>query len=548
MSQRALALDGKRTSGQPVRTELVTTVQVLSNILKSSLGPVGLDKMLVDDIGDIIVTNDGATILNRLEVEHPAAKMLVDLSKLQDDEVGDGTTSVVLLASELLKRANQIAQHKIHPTNIIAGYKLAARESVKFIKEKLAIRTDSLGPEALTNIAKTSMSSKILSSDIDHFSKICTQAVLSVKTVNDMGDYIYPVKAISILKQHGKSSSESSLVDGFALNCTRSSQAMPTSVQNAKIALLDFDLRVTKLKLGIQIIVSDPKELEAIRRREVDVTKERILKIIAAGANVILTTKGIDDVCMKYMVEAGVIGVRRCKKDDLKRIAKATGGTILVSLASIEQDGEETFDASNLGTAESVSEERFADDECLIVKGGIRHTQSSIILRGANAFMLDEMERSMNDSLQAVKRTLESTTVVPGGGAVETALAIYLENFAHTLGSREQQAIAEFAEALLVIPKQLSINAALDAVDLVAKLRVAHHMAQSDPAAKDKKLEWSGLNLNDGTIRNSVEAGCLEPAMSKVKSIQFACEAAISILRIDDVIRLNAKEEPEDHH
>uniref|UniRef100_A0A7S1IE80 T-complex protein 1 subunit alpha n=1 Tax=Eutreptiella gymnastica TaxID=73025 RepID=A0A7S1IE80_9EUGL len=546
---KALALDGKRKSGQPVRTELVQTVQVLSNILKSSLGPVGLDKMLVDDIGDIIVTNDGATILNRLEVEHPAAKMLVDLSKLQDDEVGDGTTSVVLLASELLKRANHIAQHKIHPTNIIAGYKLAARESVKFIKENMTIKTASLGPDAIMNIARTSMSSKILSSDIDHFAKICTEAVMSVKTVNDLGDYVYPVKAISVLKQHGKSSSESTLVDGFALNCTRSSQAMPTAVQNAKIALLDFDLRVTKLKLGIQIIVSDPKELEAIRRREVDVTKERILKIIAAGANVILTTKGIDDVCMKYMVEAGVIGVRRCKKDDLKRIAKATGGTILVSLASIEQDGEETFDASNLGTAAAVVEERFADDECLIVKGGLKHTQSSIILRGANSFMLDEMERSMNDALQAVKRTLESTAVCPGGGAVETALAIYLENFAHTLGSREQQAIAEFAEALLVVPKQLSINAALDAVDLVAKLRVAHHQAQSDPSQKDKGLQWTGLDLNNGVIRNSVEAGCLEPSMSKVKSIQFATEAAISILRIDDVIRLNAKEEPEqDHH
>jgi T-complex protein 1 subunit alpha len=549
MSQRALALDGKRKSGQPVRTELVQTVQVLSNILKSSLGPVGLDKMLVDDIGDILVTNDGATILSRLEVEHPAAKMLVDLSKLQDDEVGDGTTSVVLLASELLKRANAIAQHKIHPTNIIAGYKLACRESIKYIKENLALKTSALGADALMNISRTSMSSKILSSDIDHFSKICTEAVLSVKTVNDLGDYVYPVKAISILKQHGKSAHESQLIDGFALNCTRASQAMPASVANAKIALLDFDLRVTKLKLGIQIIVSDPKELEAIRRREVDVTKERIMKIIAAGANVILTTKGIDDVCMKYMVEAGVIGVRRCKKDDLKRIAKATGGTILVSLASIENDGEEVFEASNLGVAESVAEDRFADDECLIIKGGAKHTQSSIILRGANSFMLDEMERSMNDALQAVKRTLESTSVVAGGGAVETALGIYLENFAHTLGSREQQAIAEFAEALLVIPKQLAINAALDSVDLVAKLRVSHHQAQADPKTADKNLHHTGLDLVNGVIRNSVEAGCLEPAMSKVKSIQFATEAAISILRIDDVIRLNAKEEPEhDHH
>lgn len=544
MSSRALALDGKRTSGQPVRTELVSAVQVLANILKSSLGPVGLDKMLVDSIGDILVTNDGATILNRLEVEHPAAKMLVDLSKLQDDEVGDGTTTVVLLAAELLKRANLIAQHKVHPTNIISGYKLACREAVRYIKENLAVKTASLGPETLMNVARTSMSSKILSSDVDFFAKICVDAISSVKTVNDMGDYIYPVKAISILKQHGKSAADSMLVEGFALNCTRASQAMPLSVQNARLALLDFDLRITKLKLGIQIIVQDPNELEAIRRREVDITKERVMQIINAGANVILTTRGIDDVSMKYMVEAGVIGVRRVKKDDLKRIAKATGGTILLSLASIDHEGAEVFDPSNLGIAESIMEERFADDECLIIKGGAKHTQSSIILRGANSFMLDEMERSMNDALQAVKRTLEAPSVVAGGGAVETGVAVYLEKFAHTLGSREQQAIAEFAEALLVIPKQLAINAALDSVDLVAKLRVAHYQAQGDSPTKEAGLQHTGLDLLTGVVRNSLEAGCLEPAMSKMKSLQFATEAAISILRIDDVIRLNEKQRP----
>eukprot|EP00906_Rhabdomonas_costata_P016640 RCo023889 len=472
---RISSFDGQRRSGQPLRNKLASSVQVLANILKSSLGPVGMDKMLVDDLGDILVTNDGSTILSRLEVEHPAAKVLVDLAKLQDDEVGDGTTSVVILAAELLKRANHMVQQKIHPTNVIAGYKLAMREAVKYVKQNLSLQTDTLGTEALLNIAKTSMSSKVIAPESDHFSKICVDALQSVRQVNDLGDYVYPVKAISILKQHGKSARDSFLVDGFALSCTRASQAMPAVVTNAKIALLDFDLRVTKMKLGVQIIVSDPKELEAIRKREVDITKERIQKILAAGANVIMTSKGIDDVSLKYMVEAGVIGVRRVKKDDLKRIAKATGGSILLSLASTEGEGDETYDASSLGTAESVMEQRFADDEFLVIKGGAKHTQSSIILRGANSFMLDEMERSMNDALQAVRRTMESATVVPGGGAVETALSVYLENFAHTLGSKEQQAISEFAEALLVIPKQLAINAALDAVELVARLRVAHH-------------------------------------------------------------------------
>lgn len=539
-----LMLDGERKSGQSIRNELVSTVQVLSNILKSSLGPVGLDKMIVDDVGDIVVTNDGATILSRLQVEHPAAKILVDLARLQDSEVGDGTTSVVLLASELLRRGNNIIQQKIHPTNVIAGYKMAMREAVKFINNNLAAKTESLGPQTLLNVARTSMSSKIISSEAEVFGKICTDAMLSVKTVNDMGDYTYPVKAISILKCHGRSARDSFLVNGFALNCVRASQAMPTAVQKAKIALLDFDLRITKLKLGVQVIVSDPKELEAIRRREVDITKERIQKIMAAGANVILTSKGIDDVCMKYMVEGGVIGVRRCKKDDLKRIAKATGGSLIVSMASTDLEGEESFEASSLGLAESVSEERFADDECLIISGGQRNTQASIILRGANGFMLDEMERSVNDALFAIKRTLESSQVVPGGGCVETALSIHLENFACTLGSREQQAIAEFAEALLVVPKQLAINAALDSIDLVAKLRVAHHQAQL-PDNKDKTLSMTGLDLVNGTIRNCTEAGVLEPSMSKIKSLQFATEAAISILRIDDAIRLNEKPPPD---
>lgn len=537
-----ISLDGERKTGQQVREELVSTVQVISNIVKTSFGPVGLDKMLVDETGEILVTNDGATILNKLEVEHPAARMLVDLSKLQDNEAGDGTTTVVILAAELLKRANNIVQQKIHPTNIISGYKLAMREAIKYITQNLSIKTEVLGVDAIMNVARTSMASKIISTENELFSKIVVDALMSVKTAHENGEFHYPVKAISILKQHGKSSHDSTLVDGFALNCTRASQAMPTIIHNAKIALLDFDLRTTKMKLGVQIIVSDPRELDAIRRREVDITKERIQKLMAAGANVILTTKGIDDVSLKYMVEAKVIGVRRVKKDDLKRIAKATGGQILISLASSEQEGEEVFEASSLGIAEQVSEERFADDECIIIKGGAKHTQSSIILRGANSFMLDEMERSINDALQAVKRALESSSVVAGGGAVEAALSIYLENFAHTLGSREQQAIAEFAESLLVIPKQLTINATFDSIDLVAKLRVVHHQSQqTDKVVPQKDLHLYGLDLVNGTIRNNIEAGVLEPTMNKIKSIQFATEAAISILRIDDVIRLNEK-------
>eukprot|EP01006_Ploeotia_vitrea_P057545 TRINITY_DN68188_c8_g3_i1.p1 TRINITY_DN68188_c8_g3~~TRINITY_DN68188_c8_g3_i1.p1 ORF type:complete len:543 (+),score=95.29 TRINITY_DN68188_c8_g3_i1:66-1694(+) len=529
-------IDGFRKTGMEVRQELATALLTVCNIVKTSLGPVGLDKMLVDELGDILVTNDGATIVSKLEVEHPAARILVDLAKLQDNEVGDGTTSVVILAAELAKRANQLIQNRIHATNVITGYRLAMREACKFINSKLAVQTSSLGPDALTNVARTSLCSKIVSADSDYFAKICVDALQSVRTVNDMGDYTYPVKAINILKQHGKSARDSVLVNGFALNCQRAAQGMPTRIQNAKIALLDFDLRVSKLKLGVQIVIENPKDLEALRKREVGITAERIKKIVDCGANVILTTKGIDDVSMKYLVQAGVLGVRRCKKDDLKRIAKATGGHLIVNMASTEQEGEETFEAANLGSAEEVSEERFADDECIIIKGGVKQTSSSVILRGANSFMLDEMERALNDALQAVKRTLESTSVVAGGGAVETALSIYLEDYAMTLGSREQLAVCEFSEALLTIPKQLSMNAALDAVDLVSKLRV-HHSQTKEVA----EYQHFGLDLFENTVKNNIEAGVLEPTMSKVKSLQFAAEAAISVLRIDDVVKFNEK-------
>jgi len=537
MSNKVLNIDGERISGQDVRNQNVTAVTAISNIVKTSFGPIGLDKMLVDNIGDVTITNDGATILKMLEVEHPAAKVLVQLADLQDQEVGDGTTSVVILAAELLKRANELVQRKIHPTVIISGYRIACTEAIKYINEFLAQSVDSLAKDFIVNIARTSMSSKIIGDDSEFFSKIVVEAMNRVKSIDYKGDVKYPVNSINILKAHGKSAKESSLVEGYALNCTVASEGMPKRVQNAKIAFLDFNLQKTKMKLGQKVVVSNVNDLEAIRDRENDIVKERIQLIIKSGANVILTTKGIDDLCLKYFVEAGAMAVRRCKKEDLKRIAKSCGGTVLITLNNLE--GEESFDASCLGTADEVVQERIADDELILVKNSNKKS-ASIILRGANSLMLDEMERSLHDSLCIVKRTLESGTVVPGGGAVESALSIYLDNFAATMGSRKQLAISEFAESLLVIPKQLAVNAALDATDLVAKLRSYHHAAQTD--ASKKSFSYSGLDLNNGKVRNNIEAGVLEPAVAKVKCIKFATEAAITILRIDDMITLFPKE------
>jgi len=540
----AMLLDGERSSGEDVRTQNITAAVSIANIVKSSLGPVGLDKMLVDEVGDVIVTNDGATILKQLEIEHPAAKVLVELAELQDKEVGDGTTSVVIIAAELLKRANDLVKYKIHPTTVMAGYRLAVKEAVKYIKDNLLVPIDQLDFQHLLNAAKTSMSSKILGPESDFFADIAARAVTAVKFEsrgeNNKMIARYPVSAIHVLKCHGRSALESQLVLGYALNCTRAAQGMPTQIKEAKIACLDINLKRHKMMQSVYFFVTDPKEIEAIHQREMDITKERIQKILSSGANVILTTQGIDDLCLKYFVEAGAIAVRRVTMDDMKRIAKATGATLISTIADME--GNENFDPANLGYAGEVVEERVGDGELIYFKETQSQAAVTVVLRGANTIMLDEMDRSLHDALMVVKRMLESKSLVAGGGAVETALSIHLEDYATTLDSKEQLAILEFAEALLVIPKTLSLNAAQDATELVAQLRAVHSQAQRNP--NDSALKFSGLDLINGRIRNSFEAGVVEPTISKIKSLKSATEAAISILRIDDMIKLNDQREP----
>ncbi|RAO71774.1 uncharacterized protein BHQ10_007786 [Talaromyces amestolkiae] len=549
-----LFLGGTKISGADIRDQNVLATQAIANVVKSSFGPSGLDKMMVDDIGDVTVTNDGATILSLLDIEHPAGKILVDLAQQQDKEVGDGTTSVVLIASELLRRANELMKNRIHPTTIITGYRLALREAVKYMNDNISTKVESLGKDSLLNIARTSMSSKIIGADGDFFANMVVDAMLLVKSTNQRNEVKYPVKAVNVLKAHGKSATESILVKGYALNCTVASQAMKTRVTDAKIACLDMNLQKERMKLGVQITVDDPQQLEKIRERESGIVLDRVEMILKSGANVILTTKGIDDMVLKTFVEKGAMAVRRCKKEDLRRIAKATGATLISSLSDL--NGDEKFETSYLGYAEEVVQERISDDECILVKGTKAHSSASIILRGPNDFQLDEMERSVHDSLSAVKRTLESGSVVPGGGAVETALHIYLEEFAVTVSSREQLAIGEFAQSLLVIPKTLAINAAKDSSELVAQLRVRHAISQrlqegdaneeEKAIAKKKTYRNYGLDLTKGRVQDSVKAGVLEPSMSKVKQLKSAVEACIAIMRIDTMIKLDPEAPAED--
>jgi T-complex protein 1 subunit alpha len=542
----SVSISGQRTSGQEVRNGNVMAVQAVANVVRSSLGPNGLDKMLVDDIGDVIISNDGATILKTLEVQHPAAKVLVQLAQLQDKEVGDGTTSVVLLAAELLRRGNELVKSRIHPTIVMAGYRVAMKECLRYIKEDLSIKVDRLGREGLVNVAKTSMSSKLIGPECQLFAEMVVKAVECVKRTNTEGNTIVPVKAINVLKAHGQSIHDSLYVDGYVLGLSRSAQGMPTVVTDAKVACVDFNLNKFKLQMGVSIVVTDPTKLAGIRTNEMEITKERVRKILSAGANVILTSKGIDDLVLKYFVEAKAIAVRRVDRKDLRRVAKLTGAEVLTTLMDIE--GEETFKASSLGSCERVYEERLGDNDYLFFTGAKNTTAQAIVLRGANEYMLDEVERSVHDAISAVKRVVESSSVVVGGGACETHLSIALDDFARTLGSKEQLAVAEFAESLLIIPKTLALNAAHDATELLAKMKMYHAASRGATEEKKQEFRWCGLDLLNGKVRNNLRAGVLEPAISKVKSLKFATEAAIAILRIDDLIEMAPKKYDDPRH
>ncbi|OII76077.1 T-complex protein alpha subunit [Cryptosporidium andersoni] len=556
------AIFGERQHGVDVRNSNLMAVMSIANILKSSLGPQGLDKMLVDDIGEVVITNDGATILSQLEVKHPAAQILVDLSALQDSEVGDGTTTVVLLAAELLRRGTALVASGSHPSNVISGYKLALRECVRYISDSLTIK-EGINHECCLNVAKTVLSSKLAGVDADYFAKLVVDAITNVKFLDSItGTPKYPVNALNILKTHGKSVLESSLVEGYALSHTsRACQGMPMSITNVKVACLDFPLKQHRMQMGVRVEIENPQELARIRLEEKEIVHKRIEKILATGCNVVLTSGGIDDQYLKYFVSAGCIAIRRVDKKDLRRIAKATGATICLTMAQLD-NLEESFDPAYLGECQQVREERLGDWDYIMFLGCKTHRAASIILRGANEVLLDELERSLHDALCSVSKLLESNGLVAGGGAVETALSIYLEDFARTLGSREQLAIAEFAEALLVIPKTLAINAAKDATDLIAKLRAAHATAQLgtrdqfqiysmtnvDKMMQEMRYQYYGLDLTMGIIRDSIQAGVLEPAISKIKSLRFATEAAITLLRIDDHIKvkpLEVRNEPE---
>ena len=359
-----LSIDGDHSRGENVRHENAIAAQAIANVVKTSFGPVGLDKMMVDKNGEVLITNDGATILARLDTKHPTAKVLIELARLQDREVGDGTTSVVILAAELLRRAAALVDRQQHATAVIAGFQRAADAAKSYIQDVISVPTKGITRDMLIKVAETALASKVVGNSADprFFAELVVDAILRVVSGPDENGAMHAsVKAVNILKSHGGSVKESELVHGYALNNTCASKAMPKLIKGAKIACLDLNLQRGRLGLNVQVQVTDPAKLEAMRKREEEVAAERAKKVLGAGANVILTSEGIDDLSLKYFVEAGAMAVRRVDKGDLMRIAKATGATVLVSLSNAE-DGEEVFDPAHLGSCDEVEQVRYADD------------------------------------------------------------------------------------------------------------------------------------------------------------------------------------------
>ena len=506
-----------RNTGRDAQRSNITAAIIVSEVVKSTLGPRGMDKMLVDSLGDVTVTNDGATVLDEMDVQNPAAKMMVEVAKTQDDEVGDGTTTAVVLAGELLKRAQDLLDDDIHPTTIVAGYKKAADHAVE-IMNSLAEPIKLEDKVALKKVAMTSMHSKGLGGARDHFADIAIEAVQRV--MEKRGDSMYAdIDNIQLIKKEGKSMMDTELVMGIIVDKEVVHPGMPKQVKNAKIALLDAALEIEKTEISAEIRINDPTQMKAFLDEETQMMKEMVDKIKASGANVVLCQKGIDDTTQHYLAKEGMLAVRRIKKSDMEKLARATGGKVITNLDDLK--------ASDLGKAGLVEEKKIGDDKMVFIEDCKDPRSVSILIRAGLERLVDEAERALNDALSVVADVVHKPKVVIGAGAIEAELSKKLKDYAVKVGGREQLAVEAFAETMEMIPKTLADNAGLDPIDILVALRLAH----------EKKTGLaSGVDVFDGKIKDMKKQGVLEPVRVKEQAIKSAAEAASMILRIDDVI------------
>ncbi|MEM0216120.1 MAG: thermosome subunit beta [Candidatus Bathyarchaeia archaeon] len=515
-----------RSRGREAQHNNIMAARIIAEVLKTTLGPRGMDKMLIDSLGDITITNDGAAILDEIEVEHPAAKMMVEIAKTQDDMVGDGTTTAVVLTGELLRKAEELLEQNIHPTVIVSGYRKAAQKAIEVIN-KIAKTVDVDDRQILRKVALTSMASKAVGTAREHLAEIAIDAVKQI--VEHRGDRIIAdIDNIQIIKKTGKSLLESQLVKGVIIDKEVVHAGMPKKVVNAKIALLDCPLEIEKTEFSAEIRIRDPKQMKAFLDQETKMLKEMVDKIKATGANVVFCQKGIDDMAQHFLAKEGILAARRIKQSDMEKLARATGGRIVTDIDDLSPQ--------DLGSAGLVEERKIGEDKLIFVEECKNPRSVGILLRAGLERMVDEAERAITDALSVISDVVENNKVVAGGGAVEAEIAKELRDYAPKVGGREQLAIEAFAESIEVIPRTLAENAGLDPIDILVELRAAHEKADGF---------FMGVNVFTGKIENMFESGVIEPAIVKEQAIKSATEAACMILRIDDIIAASKPKEEE---
>ena len=498
-----------RYLGRDAQRMNILAGKILAETVRTTLGPKGMDKMLVDSLGDIVVTNDGVTILKEMDIEHPAAKMLVEVAKTQEDEVGDGTTTAVIIAGELLKKAENLLEMEIHPTIIAMGYRQAAEKAQEILDD---IAIDASDRDTLLKVAMTAMTGKGTEKAREPLAELIVDAV---KQVEEDGEV--EKDHIKIEKKEGAAVDDSTLVQGVIIDKERVHPGMPKKVENARIALLNCPIEVKETEVDAEIRITDPSQMQAFIEQEEQMIRDMVNSIVDTGANVLFCQKGIDDLAQHYLAKAGVLAVRRVKKSDMEKLSKATGANIVTNIEDLSPE--------DLGEAGVVSEKKISGEEMIFVEECKEPKAVTILVRGSTEHVVSEVERAIEDAIGVVAATVEDGKVVAGGGAPEIEIAKRLKDYADSISGREQLAVSAFAEALEIVPKTLAENAGLDSIDVLVDLRAAH-----------EESPYMGIDVFDGNIVDMKEAGVIEPHRVKKQAIQSAAEAAEMILRIDDVI------------
>ena len=505
--------------GRDAQKNNIAAAKLVADLVKTSLGPRGLDKMLVDSLGDVTITNDGATILKEIDAQHPAAKMMVEVSKTIDTEVGDGTTSSVVFAGALLEKAEKLLEKDVHSTVIVDGYQAASEKSLELLADfAKSIKPDD--QESLIKIAKTSMQSKLISEDSEPMSKLVVGAILKIAEKN--GDvYSVDLDNLKVEKKSGASIQDTALIKGIVLDKEIVHSGMPTKIQNAKIALVNAALEVEKTEMSAEIRISDPSQMQMFLEEENRMLKEMVTKLHNAGTNVLICQKGIDDISQHYLAKHGILAVRRVKESDMTKLAKATGGRITTNLDDITE--------KDLGHADLVQQKKIETDKWVFIEGCKNPHAVTILIRGGSQRVVDEVDRSIHDSLMVVKDVIETPSIVTGGGSAEAYLAGQLNEYADSFDGREQLAVKQYAEALESIPLTIAENAGMDPIDTIISLR----------AKQNSGKKGSGINAREGKIGDMNSLNILEPLVVKEQIIKSATETACMILRIDDVIAIS---------